>query len=80
MAISRSLGCRLFTSTSPIKMLPSSMASRPAIMLRVVDLPQPEGPRRVTNSPGSTRTFSRLTATTRPKRFVRFSKTSAGIC
>ena len=38
---------RLFSNkTSPLE-----GSSKPAIILRVVVLPQPEGPRRVTNSP-----------------------------
>jgi len=51
MAMSRSFGALSFTTLPPIFSSPEVMSSRPAIMLRVVDLPQPDGPTRMTNSP-----------------------------
>src|SRR3954462_2749208 len=51
--MSRSLGWTLLTTRSPIEMVPDVMFSRPASMRSRVDLPQPEGPTRTTNSPSS---------------------------
>src|SRR5262245_59595708 len=53
MARPRSFGSRKVTSRSPIRTAPSPISSSPARMLRSVVLPQPEGPRRTTNSPSS---------------------------
>src|SRR5882672_98579 len=50
MAMSRSLGGTSFTTSPPIRISPSVMSSRPAIMRSVVVLPQPEGPTSTTNS------------------------------
>ena len=50
MAQLRRPGRKVVTSRSPILMLPPEAASSPAIMRRVVVLPQPEGPTRTTNS------------------------------
>ena len=50
MAMSRSIGGTSLTTVSPIRMSPEVMASRPAIMRKVVVLPQPEGPTKTTNS------------------------------
>ena len=61
------------TVPPPIAMLPSSPVSRPAMQRRVVVLPQPLGPRRTRNSPGSI-SRSRLSIATigdlPPNRFV----------
>jgi multiple sugar transport system permease protein len=46
-------------------------SSRPAIMRRVVVLPQPDGPSRQKNSPFSTIKFESLTATKSPKDLCR---------
>src|SRR5271165_5887850 len=53
MAILRSAGASALTSLSPMKMSPEVGASRPAIMRRRVDLPQPDGPTSTTNAPSS---------------------------
>src|SRR4030042_131874 len=45
---------------------PSSGVSKPALRRRSVVLPQPEGPRRVRNSPGRTSSETRSRATTSP--------------
>src|SRR6195256_6320997 len=50
MAMSRSIGGTSLTIVSSIRMSPEVMASRPAIMRKVVVLPQPEGPTKTTNS------------------------------
>src|SRR5450432_978562 len=76
--MSRSLGDLLLTTWPPMRSSPSVMSSSPAIMLRVVDLPQPEGPTRMTNSPSL---MSRLILSTASapsgKRLVTWSKTIA---
>src|SRR5262245_47934426 len=51
--MSRSLGWTLLTTRRPIESVPEVMCSRPASMRSNVDLPQPEGPTRTTNSPSS---------------------------
>src|SRR6266702_4921278 len=51
--MSRSFGATPFIARPPIAIEPSLGSSRPAIMLSKVDLPQPEGPTRTTNSPSS---------------------------
>ena len=48
----------------PTETTPESGCSRPAIDRSVVDLPQPDGPSRVNNSPGSTLKLTSLTAKT----------------
>ena len=50
MAMSRSIGGTSLTTVSSIRISPEVMASSPAIMRRVVVLPQPEGPTKTTNS------------------------------
>lgn len=42
------------TSRSPTRTLPVCWVSRPAMQRSTVDLPQPEGPMRATNSPAAT--------------------------
>src|SRR5690349_20108110 len=44
MAMSRLEGCRWFTTWPPMRISPDEIASRPAMVLRRVDLPQPDGP------------------------------------
>src|SRR3954454_18823090 len=51
--MSRSFGCTLLTTRSPIEIVPEVMFSRPASILSRVDLPQPEGPTSTTNAPSS---------------------------
>ena len=82
MAMSRSFGALSFTTFPAMRSSPSVMSSSPAIMLRQVDLPQPDGPTRMTNSPSA---MSRLTSFTASapsgKRLVRWSSTiSATVC
>ena len=51
-------------SSESIFILPVVGSSKPAIMRRVVVLPHPDGPSRVTSSPGSMVKFAPSTATT----------------
>src|SRR3954470_4720452 len=69
MAMSRSLGATSLTTRSPIRSSPEDASSRPATMRSAVDLPLPDGPTRIVNSPSSTDRSSPSTA------FVPSSKT-----
>ena len=53
MAMSRSFGGTSVTSRPPISSCPLEIGSSPAIMLRVVVLPHPEGPTSTTNEPSA---------------------------
>src|SRR5262245_43238746 len=66
MATSRSRGGKWFTRRPAIWISPAVGYSRPAIMRRVVVLPQPEGPSRHTTSPASTLRSTRSTAVRSP--------------
>ena len=55
MATLRSRGERLLTTLPSMTIWPRLISSSPAIIRRSVDLPQPEGPTRATNSPSSMR-------------------------
>ena len=70
MEIRRSLGWRSVTSSPPIRMRPEVGISSPAIILRLVVLPQPEGPSRQTNSPSPISNLRSLAAVTAPKVLV----------
>lgn len=61
IAMSRSFGAFSLTRSPAIRSSPEVMSSSPAIMLRVVDFPQPDGPTRMTNSPSA---ISRSTSDT----------------
>src|ERR1700730_12840076 len=50
MAMSRSFGGRSSPPAPPIRIVPAVAVSRPAISLRRVDFPQPDGPTRTMNS------------------------------
>src|SRR5437870_2441126 len=62
--MSRSIGARLLTTVSSIRMRPEVMVSSPATMRRVVVLPQPEGPTSTTNSLSPMSRLTSLTACT----------------
>src|SRR5919107_2271299 len=80
MAMSRWRGGRSLTTWSPIKTLPPVMSSRPAIIRRAVDFPQPEGPTKTTNSPSGISRFILSTATTSsPKTLVTSSRVTSAI-
>src|SRR5215472_5308146 len=73
MAMSRSDARRVVTSSGPRKMWPPVGSSSPAIMRKVVVLPQPDGPSRQKNSPSCTVKSAPHTAVKLPKDFWRFS-------
>src|SRR4030042_48595 len=60
-------------------MMPLVGSSKPAIILRAVDFPHPEGPTRMANSLSSTVRLKFLTASTLPKFFETFSRTTLAI-
>src|SRR3982751_427339 len=66
----RSCGSSPVTSRPSKTIEPSLRGSRPAMQASAVLLPQPEGPRKVTNSPSLMRRSSPLTAVNSPKRLV----------
>src|SRR5436305_5925790 len=70
MAMSRALGGRLFTTRSPIRISLEVMFSSPAIMRIRVDLPQPDGPTRTTNSPSVIMTLTPWITSVAPKAFL----------
>ena len=60
----RSTASTWLTSRPSIQTSPSETSSSPAIMRSIVDLPQPEGPTKTTNSPlSSFRSTPWMTAT-----------------
>ena len=62
-------GSKLLTFLPAIEISPEVTLSKPAINLNVVDLPQPEGPNKTTNSPSSTFIFQFSTALISPQNF-----------
>src|SRR3954465_14004148 len=60
--MSRSLGATSLTIREPIRSEPDDASSRPATIRRAVDLPDPEGPTRIVNSPAATDRASPPTA------------------
>src|SRR5215475_7348841 len=77
--MSRSFGGRSLTSSPPMKMSPEVTSSRPAIMRKVVLLPQPDGPTSTTNSLlGMSRSMAR-TASTLSKRLTTDRKATSDI-
>src|SRR5712692_2485854 len=71
--MSRSAARRIETSCPPSRMRPSVGSSRPAIIRRVVVLPQPDGPSITKKAPSSIAKLESLTATKSPKALRRFS-------
>ena len=62
----RSFASTWVTSRSSMKIPPALGCWKPAIMRKVVVLPQPEGPSNVINSPGLTSRLTSRTAATSP--------------
>ena len=67
IAVGRWFGPRPLMSRPPIAMRPSVGWRKPAIMRRIVVLPQPDGPRIEKNSPASTANDTSPTARVAPK-------------
>src|ERR1700733_2189457 len=70
MAMSRSFGATELTIRPSMRISPSLAVSRPAIMARSVDLPQPDGPTSAMNSPVCASRSIPLRTSTEPKRWV----------
>ena len=70
MEMFRSEGGLSVTSRSAIRTRPALTVSSPAIILSVVDLPQPDGPRSTTKLPSSTVKETSSTATVPPQALV----------
>ena len=66
MAMSRSRGASSLTTRPLTAISPPVIGSSPAIILRIVDLPQPEGPTRTMNSPSSISKFTPCTTSSAP--------------
>ena len=79
MATSRSKGPRSLTTRPPMRTSPEVASSRPAMMLSVVVLPQPDGPSSVTNSPSSMRRSTSLQASTAPKDLQTLTSSTSAI-
>src|SRR5689334_23772312 len=67
-------------SLAPRRMAPALGSTKPAIICRVVVLPQPDGPSSETNSPFSTASVSPSTAACVPKRLLRPSRERNAKC
>src|SRR5438067_4272625 len=62
------------TSSPPSRILPEDGSSSPAIIRKVVVLPQPEGPSKTKNSPSAIVNDDARTAVKSPKRFCKLSR------
>ena len=71
--MSRSRARRKVTSSPSSRMRPEVGSSSPAIMRKVVVLPQPDGPSSTKNSPFPTVRFERFTAVKSPNALCRSS-------
>src|SRR5271170_107785 len=67
MAMSRSFGATELTTRPSIRISPADTLSKPAIIARSVDFPQPEGPTSATNSPVFASRSTPLRTSTTPK-------------
>src|ERR1700730_2407697 len=79
MAMSRSLGGTALTTRPPMAISPDVMFSRPASMRSKVDLPQPDGPTRTTNSPSAMSTLTPCNTSTGPNAFRTVSISTVAI-
>src|SRR5215813_4062934 len=68
--MSRSLGDRSLTMRPPMAISPPVIVSRPAIMFNRVDLPHPDGPTRMRNSPSGASMLMPFNTWTGPKRLT----------
>jgi hypothetical protein len=70
MAMSRSFGCSSLTRRPSIRISPSVIVSRPAMVFKRVDLPQPDGPTRTRKPPCSTARSIPCSTSAAPKRLT----------
>ena len=79
MAMRRSAGGRSLTVSPSIKSVPELMSSSPATSRSKVDLPQPEGPTKTTNSRFSIARSTPLMTCVGPKDLVIFLSSIAAM-
>src|SRR5512140_495802 len=79
MAMSRSFGATSFTTRPPMSIVPSEISSRPAIIRRAVDLPQPDGPTSTMNSWSRMSRFKPSMTETSPYRLATSLKTTSAM-
>ena len=79
MAMPRSAGAVALTRLPSISMSPEVASSRPAMMRSSVDLPQPEGPTKTTNSPSRTSRSTPLMTSVEAKDFLTWRRVSEPI-
>src|SRR2546423_11029821 len=77
--MSRSFGGTSLTTSPSTAISPPVMSSRPAIMRSVVDLPQPDGPTRTTNSRSLMARLMSLTAVTGAYALCRVVRTTSAM-
>src|SRR4029079_11925885 len=77
--MSRSLGGTSLTTRSPMRSVPALISSRPAIIRRLVVLPQPDGPTRTMNSPSPISRLRSFTAWKSPYIFWTFSNVTVAM-
>ncbi|EGE55405.1 hypothetical protein RHECNPAF_930052 [Rhizobium etli CNPAF512] len=78
MAMRRSAGSTSLTTLPPMRSSPEVISSSPAIILSSVDLPQPDGPTKTTNSPSFTSRLAPWMISKPPKRLtILLSESSA---
>jgi hypothetical protein len=73
MAMPRRAGGTWSTTWPPITTWPELCCSSPAMILSSVDLPQPEAPRRTTNSPSAMSRSTPLSTSVLPNDFLTWS-------
>ncbi len=69
MAMPRSDGDRSLTTRSPMETWPVVASSSPAMVRNRVDLPQPDGPTKTTNSPSAISRSTPFSTSTAPNAF-----------
>ena len=67
--MSRSFGGTSLTRLVPMRISPELISSRPAIIRRSVDLPQPDGPTRTVNEPSAMSMSTPWSTAVSPKLF-----------
>src|SRR6185369_9726562 len=78
-AVGRLLGPIPRMSLPPMRTWPSEGSRKPEMVRRIVVLPQPEGPRKLKNSPFSIFSVADLTAAKSPKRMVTPSSSTSAL-
>src|ERR1700751_1623613 len=77
--MSRFDGCRWFTAVPPMRISPEEICSRPAMVFRRVDLPQPDGPTSTRKPPFSSVMWIPFRTSIVPKRLRRLAISSVAM-